>query len=212
MILSIALSVILGLSATVNADPPHSSILSSDVKPPKSKEFSLAMKLHRLYVPLFAESNDLEALVLRAGSPNQRKVPGTPAYINSTHSNDPNDHFLDAIIFDLTNSSYVDPPGLYGAAVQDHGDLHGASSTVFLVKDYQEFEYAVNGMAWHRMTAAPQSWYACIDFFQGVQGWVLKWGVATTDGFPPRDCIPTKVIQKFDIPGGCKSAQECNRE
>lgn len=67
------------------------------------------------------------------------------AYINSTTSDDPSDHFLDAIIFDLTNSSYVRPQGLYGASVIDHGDFHGASSNVLLVKDYQEFEYAVGG-------------------------------------------------------------------
>lgn len=81
--LSIALSIILGLSAAAtNASPPHSSKLSPEVTPPKSKEFSLAMKVDHVYVPLFAVSNGTDDLVLRAGTFGQRSVPGTPGTLS----------------------------------------------------------------------------------------------------------------------------------
>lgn len=63
-------------------------------------------------------------------------------YVNTT---DPDgDHFGDALILDLTNSSDPSvPPGVYGLFVSDPGDAHGLSSYVYGTKDEQQFDYHV---------------------------------------------------------------------
>lgn len=53
------------------------------------------------------------------------------------------ENFSKAIILDLTDSSAVEP-ALYGISVPDLGELYGFAINVFAVKNYQEFDFAVD--------------------------------------------------------------------
>lgn len=56
------------------------------------------------------------------------------------------DTFSDAIVFDLTKSSTVEP-ALYGISVPDLGELNGFAINVYAVKDYQQFDFSIsNGL------------------------------------------------------------------
>ncbi|KUI54230.1 hypothetical protein VP1G_01606 [Cytospora mali] len=201
--LSNLLPLILGLSAAVNAFPTLLQRQTPEVTPPKDEEFSLAMSVNGTYVSLTAVSNGTGDLVLQSGR--LSVYPGTPAYINTTSSTGSDNGYTDAIVFDLTNSSTVEP-GLYGLSVADLGELYGVSSDAFAVKDYQEFDFAVSDDAiYHKLTAASQDWFACADTINGVASIVLKWGLFGDDGSFPVGCTPTTVIQNFNVPGGATS-------
>ncbi|ROV88412.1 hypothetical protein VSDG_09222 [Cytospora chrysosperma] len=156
------------------------------------------MSVNNIYVSLTAVANGTGDLVLQGGDPGV--YPGTPAYVN-TSSTSTGHIFSDAIVFDLMSSSAVEP-ALYGISVPDLGELYGFAINVFAVKGYQEFEFAVdNGTIAHKITSASQNWFACSDIVNNVASTVLKWGVFASDGSFPVGCMPTTVIQNFNVPG-----------
>ncbi|ROV98676.1 hypothetical protein VMCG_06759 [Cytospora schulzeri] len=196
------ISLLLGLSAAATAFPTVQHRQTPGVTPPTSDEFSLEMAVNGVYVSLTAVSNGTGDLILQGG--NVSVYPGTPAYVN-TSSTTTDVTFSDAIVLDLTSSSTVEP-ALYGLSVPDLGELYGFSINVFAVKDYQEFKFAVsNGNIAHKLTAASQNWFACLDTVNGVASTVLRWGVFASDGTFPVGCTPTTVIQNFNVPGGATS-------
>lgn len=129
--------------------------------------------------------------------------------------------------FDLTSSTDV-TPGVYGIKVPMGGNNAGYAANVVAVKDYQEFEFSVSSdrtsptnvpdfyerltrrssldYVSHDRTAALQNWYACKDTVNGVENYVLRWGVMQTDGNPPEGCQATSMTQNFNVPGGANSS------
>ncbi|KAK7699561.1 hypothetical protein SLS64_011514 [Diaporthe eres] len=196
----VALPLLFGLLATSHAVPSLPKRSLSETPPPRSSEFSLAMKLggvNGTYAPLNAVYLEDRGLLLRAT--NATDAPGSPVYVNSTDSDD--DYFPDALNLDLTDSPDVSaPPGVYGLFVSDPGDAHGLSSYVFGTIDEQQFDFHVaDGFVYHKLTAAPQSWFACEDIFENVTGVFLSWGVYETNYSAPPGCEWTEVIQNFNL-------------
>lgn len=127
-----------------------------------SSEFSLAMKVNGSYASLNAIYLPEKGILLQAQ--NMSDYPGTPstcfnsfiilettqnptpdtAYLNSTESDDPSDHFPDSLVLNLTNTPDISaPPGVYGVAVASLGDAHGAWAFVSAIQDEQEFDFLV---------------------------------------------------------------------
>lgn len=48
---------------------------------------------------------------------------------------------------------------------------------------------------YHKLTAAPQSWFACSDTVENVTGIFLSWGVYETNYSAPAGCEWTEVVQ-----------------
>lgn len=57
------------------------------------------------------------------------------------------------------------------------------------------------GFVYHKLTAGPQSWFACEDTFGDVVGAFLSWGSYQTNYTPPAGCDWTEVIQNFNLTG-----------
>ncbi|KKY29608.1 hypothetical protein UCDDA912_g10465 [Diaporthe ampelina] len=145
------------------------------------------MKLHGAngtYHPLNAVYIENRGVLLQAT--NTADSRGTPVYLNATDLDDPSDYFGDALILDLTNTPDIPaPPGVYGLFVSDPGDAHGLASYVYATLDEQQFDFHVaDGFVYHKLTAAPQSWFACSDTVENVTGIFLSWGVRADLAWP----------------------------
>ncbi|CAJ2512064.1 Uu.00g076890.m01.CDS01 [Anthostomella pinea] len=188
-------SFVFSCLAAVGALAAPQAITVARQSPPTDEEFGLTMTVNGAYVSLNAVSNGTEDLILEA----QRLsvYPGTPAYLTGTSP-------AAALSFDLTDSTTV-PAGVYGVLVPSVGDNYGYATPVLARKDYEEFEFSVtNGTISHRLTAALQSWFACLDTVNGEDNYVLKWGVFQSNGSPPAGCATTTVQQNFNVPGGAR--------
>ncbi|KAL1866744.1 hypothetical protein Daus18300_006688 [Diaporthe australafricana] len=110
--------------------------------PDPDSEFSLAMKVNGTYASLNAVY--FEDLGVKLEAKDAELWPGTPAYRNSTSSDDPSDYFPDSLILNLTDATDVSaPPGLYGLVVTDPGDAHGVWSAVAAIEGEQQFAFVV---------------------------------------------------------------------
>ncbi|KAF3760038.1 hypothetical protein M406DRAFT_358688 [Cryphonectria parasitica EP155] len=189
---------LVGLTTVVTALPQsrHHQIQRT-TPPPATQEFTLAIELNETYVPLIAVYNNTADLVLQAGEPGVTS--GTPTYTNT--STPDADGYTTSLIFDLSNSA-DSPPGVYGMAVADLGELYGVASYVYGVINFQEFDFAIDdGSVFHELTAASQDWFACQDSVNGTQGYFLSWGVFSEEGLAPTGCVVTNVIQVFNSTG-----------
>jgi hypothetical protein len=123
--------------------------------------------------------------------------------------------------------NFVLEDGVYGAGVPDVGDNYGYAGAAFAIFGYQQFEWLDGPTSVsHKLQAALNSFFgmntrvkvhkilpmlilmrtACKDNVNGVENYVLKWGVQGVDGKPPVGCYFTELTKNFDIPGGAKGS------